>query len=439
MIKQYLSIKEAHKDAIVFFRMGDFYEMFFEDAVTASQVLDITLTTRDKNKENSVPLCGVPYHSASPYISKLVDNGYKVAICEQVEDPEKGKGILDRRVTRIVTPGLIVDTDSLEASENNFLMSITLNKEVCGIAFLDLSTGEFRATELSDSHAITDEAARIAPREILAPTSLKGKGSFLALLESVPKYVLTYLDDEHFNCNTSFDDLSQQVEKTGPEGVDIDENREAVKAAAGIVYYITSTQKARLHHINNLVFYRLTDYMVVDENAKRNLELFNTIQSRSKKGSLIRILDKTATPMGGRKIRNWLNYPLLNIQKIEERHDAITELKDAVIVRKDLRELLKSIHDLERINSKIALSTVNARDLIQLKTSIEILPEIKRVLERFDSSLMRNLFLQFDILRDIFDLLEELNPYSVPARYPGIIVTEDNARMAIQITKEIRM
>ncbi|MDY7030955.1 MAG: DNA mismatch repair protein MutS [Thermodesulfobacteriota bacterium] len=407
MIRQYLEIKEAHRDAILFFRMGDFYEMFFEDAETASRILDITLTTRDKNKENSIPLCGVPYHSASPYITKLIENGFKVAICEQIEDPKKGKGILERRVTRIITPGLVVDTDSLEASENNFLMSIFLNEKNFGIAFLDLSTGEFKATELNDFKALMEESARINPREIIAPESLNGNGSLKRLLQSLEKYVLTYIDNGVFDYNRSIELLSDHFEKTAFSHHDFDNMKEAVKAAGGVFHYVKNTQKTKLNHLNHLLFYDVTDYMVVDETTKRNLELFYTLQNRSKKGSLIGILDKTITPMGGRTIRKWLSYPLLNISNINKRQDAVSELQDAAIIRRDIRDLLKDVYDLERINSKISLSSVNARDLIQLKTSVERLPHIKKVLERFNSSLAREIFSQLDPLTDIFNLLEE--------------------------------
>jgi DNA mismatch repair protein MutS len=299
MIKQYLEIKEAHKDAILFFRMGDFYEMFFEDAETASKILDITLTSRDKNKEDSIPLCGIPYHSVSPYISKLIDRGYKVAICEQVEDPKKAVGIVKREVTRIITPGLVADTDTLEAAENNFLMSISFSKESWGIAFLDLSTGEFRATEIKDYCILSEEILRIEPREILVPRFLSENDSFQTLLKSMNKYVLTPTDDDIFDYEKSLTLLSKQINRESFKNLDSDNMKEAIKAAGGIIHYIKATQKAELCHINYLSFYHVNEYMVVDEPTKRNLELFCTIRDRSKKGSLIDILDETMTAMGG--------------------------------------------------------------------------------------------------------------------------------------------
>ncbi|MEW6614176.1 MAG: DNA mismatch repair protein MutS [Thermodesulfobacteriota bacterium] len=406
MIKQYLEIKEAHKEAILFFRMGDFYEMFFEDAEIASGILDITLTSRDKNKENSVPLCGIPYHSVSPYISKLIDRGYKVAICEQVEDPKNAVGIVKREVTRIITPGLVVDTDTLEANENNFLMSISFNKESWGIAFLDMSTGEFSATEITDYRVLPEEISRVGPREILVPRFLSEHDSFQALLKSMNKYVLTPIDDDIFDYEKSLKLLSKQISRESFKNLDSDNMKEAVKAAGGIIHYIKVTQKAELCHINYLSFYQVNEYMVVDESTKRNLELFCTIRDRSKKGSLIGILDETMTAMGGRKIRSWLNYPLLTVDKIRERLDVVSELKDETILRTDMRNLLKEIRDLERINSKVSLITVNGRDLIQLKTSIKYLPEIKGHLGKLTSNLAQGIFSQLDELTDIYNLIE---------------------------------
>ena len=404
MIKQYLEIKEAHKDTILFYRMGDFYEMFFEDAEIASGILDITLTSRDKNKENSVPLCGIPYHSVSPYISKLIDKGYKVAICEQVEDPKKAVGIVKREVTRIITPGLVLDTDTLESTENNFLMSISFNKESWGIAFLDLSTGEFRATEITDYRVLLEEILRVGPREILVPRFLSEHDSFQTLLKSMDKYVLTQMDDDIFDYDKSLKLLSKQINR---ESLDFNDMKEAVNAAGGIIHYIKATQKAELCHINHLSFYHVDEYMIVDEPTKRNLELFCTIRDKSKKGSLIGILDETMTAMGGRKIRNWFNYPLLTIDKIRERLDVVSELKDETILRTDLRNLLKGIRDLERINSKISLVTVNGRDLIQLKTSIKYLPKIKEQLGKLTSNPAQEIFSQLDELTDIYNLIEE--------------------------------
>ena len=407
MLQQYLEIKEAHRDAILFFRMGDFYEMFFEDAEIASRVLDITLTSRDKNKEDSVPLCGVPYHAVSPYISKLIDQGYKVAVCEQVEDPKKAKGIVKREVTRVITPGLVVDTDTLEATENNFLMSLSLNTESCGIALLDISTGEFRATELNSRRVLVEEITRVCPREILAPKSFSGQDSFQVLLNSISKYVLTYLDDQIFDYKRSFELLSKQIKKDSLEDLDLDSMKEAVKAAGGIVHYIKTTQKAELNHINRLILYNVHDYMIMDEPTKKNLEIFCTLQDRSKKDSLIGILDQTITAMGGRKIKSWLSYPLLSLEQIRERLDAVSEFKDASICRRNIRELLKDIHDLERINSKISLASVNARALVQLKTSIGKLPGIKGQLKALISNPAYRIFSHLDELRDIYDIIEE--------------------------------
>ncbi|MDY6853527.1 MAG: DNA mismatch repair protein MutS [Thermodesulfobacteriota bacterium] len=423
MIRQYLEIKKAYKDAILFFRMGDFYEMFFEDAKIASNILGITLTSRDKNKENSVPLCGFPYHSASAYISKLIDQGYKVAICEQIEDPNKAIGIVKREVVRVITPGLVVDTDAIEDSENNFLMSISSNKEKWGIAFVDLSTGEFKATEIVEDDVLIEETARIAPKEILAPKSLSTNETFLELLQSNDRYILTYIDNGIFEYEKNLKSISKQIKIELLEGLNPDDMKEAIKASGGIVHYIKVTQKAELNHINHLILYQVHDYMVLDEPTKRNLEIFSTMKENSKKGSLIQILDDTSTAMGSRKIRNWLNYPILSIYKIRERIDSVEELKDEKIVRKDLRGVLKEIRDLERINSRISLATINAKDLIQLKLSVKILPEIKGILKGLSSKLCEKIFLRLDDLTDIYKIIEssiaEDPPYTI--REGGLI------------------
>ncbi|MFH1077461.1 MAG: DNA mismatch repair protein MutS [Pseudomonadota bacterium] len=404
MVEQYLAIKAEYPDTLLFYRMGDFYEMFFDDARIASGILDITLTSRNKNNEESVPMCGVPYHAADKYIARLIEHGRKVAICEQIEDPRQAKGLVKRDVVRVVTPGMLVDTELLDSKSNNFIMAISQDKIHIGIAVLDVSTGEFKVTETKSPAEMVDESNRIDPSEIIISASLKDNPEIKSYLS---KKTVTILDDSLFEPGHARHMLLKQLGTTSLSGFGCDNMQAGVSAAGALLQYVHDTQKSMAAHIRRLSAYHLGDYMLLDDSTKRNLELFETIQSRSRQGSLVWAMDCTVTPMGGRLLRQWMNYPLLNSAKIKLRLDAVEETKDNMTARRSLRDVFSRISDLERIISKIVLGRCNARDLIALKESTKALPAIKDLLGQFQSDLLRQTYSGLDLLYDIGDIIEK--------------------------------
>ncbi|MBN2568281.1 MAG: DNA mismatch repair protein MutS, partial [Deltaproteobacteria bacterium] len=354
-MRQYLDVKEQHKDCIIFFRMGDFYEMFFEDAITASKVLEITLTSRNKGKENSVPLCGVPYHAASSYIAKLIEKGFKVAICEQVEDPKDARGIVRREVVRIVTPGLVVESSNLEAKENNFLAGFAVNGGSLGLAFIDISTGEFRVTETEEFELLMHEISGLDFSEVIAGEELKGNNLFRAFIKARDRCMVNYLPSEYFSPENAAALFREYFNQDLLDKIDFEAKKAMSGAACAVLRYVKETQKEGLGHINEIRLYPLKTYMLLDETARRNLELFNTIQDNKKAGSLFHVLDKTVTSMGGRRLRWWLTYPLVDAGKIRERLVAVSEIKEKHHERETLRRLLSGVYDMERLGSRVAM------------------------------------------------------------------------------------
>ena len=398
MIKQYLQIKSQYPDAILFFRMGDFYEMFFEDARVGSRELDIALTSRDKGQKDSVPLCGVPHFAAETYISKLLQKGYKVALCDQVEDPKLAKGIVKREVVRVFTPGLTIDTIQLGTGENNYLMGFCAAGEVFGLAFLDISTGELKACQISGFEPFVSEALRNEPKEILSFKEFRGHPRFAEFKENFENGLITYVDDLKFDAIPSF---NEQERDSIPEKAPL-----AAQAVAMVLRYAEENQKKHLSHIRPLSFYQVQDFMVVDEVTKRNLELTQSVFEQGKRGSLFWLLDETITLMGSRTLKQWLNYPLIDIKEIGSRLEGISELKEKKIERKQLRESLRGIQDIERLTSRIFLGHANARDLIGLKNSLQNLPVVKAYLQPFDASMTREYASEIENFDDLHRLLE---------------------------------
>jgi DNA mismatch repair protein MutS len=406
MMRQYLEIKSQYPDAILFFRLGDFYEMFMEDAVAASRVLDITLTSRNKGAVDEVPLCGIPYHSAQPYIARLVENGFKVAICEQVEDPKSAKGIVRREVVRVVTPGLVVDTETLKPKENNYLLALADGGQArWGIALLDITTGEFRATEVQDIEGVHSEIASVNPREVLLVEGEQGEALRKKLqgplggrmVNTVPEWVWApdraeRLILDFFGCAS--------LEAFGCADLPA-----AVQAAGAILHYLGETQKAAVEHIRALNTYRTSDFMVLDDATRRNLELTATLYDGSRRGSLLGVLDRTVTAMGGRKLRQWVNQPLVDVERIRGRHQALLELVNKSLVRGDLRLALDGVYDLERLNGKIAMANANAKDLVALKSSLDRLPAILDQLSLLESPLLARLREEIDPLPEVTGLI----------------------------------
>ena len=385
LLRQYQNIKKEHRDAILFFRMGDFYEMFFDDAVTASKILEIALTTRDKRNENPIPMCGIPYHAADSYLPKLIRAGHKVAICEQTEDPATAKGIVRREVIRVVSPGTVLDGNLLESKENNYIASIYHGRDMAGLAFVDISTGDFyigEAPVLREVEGVrvglSDEISRIAPKELIVPQGLDCskflKNSQLQML------CINTCPIEMFEFNRASSIFNEHIKEKPPEFAGIDTLSPAINAAGALLNYLSETQKTSLRNINSVKVWRHDQYMIVDDAAQRTLELVKSSQTGQRKGTLFHLLDKTMTPMGGRLLRQWILNPLMDTNEIIKRQDAIEESKNNFTLRYKLRELLSNIHDMERTISRITLKSANARDLVSLNQCLGIIPELKGLL-----------------------------------------------------------
>jgi DNA mismatch repair protein MutS len=312
MMQQYLSIKERYPDVLLFYRMGDFYEMFFEDAQVASRVLEITLTSRNKSDNAPVPMCGVPYRAAQGYISRLIENGFKVAICDQVEDPKAAKGLVKREVVRVVTPGMIIEDELLDEKTNNFILAVSRNQQQTGLACLDISTGSFRLTETVDSAAVLDEIMRVAPREILLPESLKADGAFDSFFSDDPLYAVTVMEDRLFEFAAGRQRLLDQFDTLSLEGFGCATMKAGVGAAGALIHYVSETQRQKIEHLASVQTYFLGQFLVVDDQSCRNLELTANIRTGNRQGTLLGILDQTVTAMGGRLMADWMRYPLLD-------------------------------------------------------------------------------------------------------------------------------
>ena len=387
MIQQYLSIKEKYADAILFYRMGDFYEMFFEDAQVASKALEITLTSRNKNDPDPIPMCGVPFKAAQTYIARLIENGYKVAICDQVEDPSEAKGLVRREVVRVVTPGMIIENDMLEAKANNYLLALCRNNAQFGLSYLDISTGAFRVTETDDAAKVEEEIYRISPRELLLPAQNQSDPLFTHILESLPPHSANWVGNAHFDTTTGRQRLITQFETLNLEGFGCHQMSAGLGAAGALLHYIKETQKQAVAHFHGIQSYCLDDHLVVDQLSRQNLEIEKSIRGGSRQGTLIRIIDKTRTAMGGRRLKQWLRYPLRSAARIGLRLDAVEEALAQGDIRRRIAQMLDSVYDLERLNSKIGMGHANARDLVALKISLGMLPQIWQELEPLHSDL----------------------------------------------------
>ena len=407
MRKQYYTIKEQNKDCILFFRLGDFYEMFDEDARLAARELDLTLTTRDRNKpkEEQTPMCGVPYHSVDSYIARLVSKGYKVAICEQTEDPTLAKGLVEREVTRIVTPGTVTESCMLEESKNNYIACIYGEKQSCGLAFCDLSTGAFYVTSCPDAPSAACELGRFAPSEVIRG----GAASHDPVLEDALFHRLSCCVDEEQPGQFSPADSQEVLESHFGESLSelgLTGLPEAVLAAGTLLRTLLTLQKNDLTHIRQLQYYTSGKFMELDMDARRNLELTETLRSKEKKGTLLWVLDKTHTAMGGRLLRSWIEKPLLDGGEIYRRQSAVEELVSATAVRGDLEEALRDVSDLERVMTRIVTGTVNCRDLLGLAKGLRALPQVKRQLQELEPPLLVSLNGEIDPLEDCADRIE---------------------------------
>jgi DNA mismatch repair protein MutS len=441
MINQYLSIKEQYPDAILFYRMGDFYEMFFEDAQIASRALEITLTSRNKNAESPVPMCGVPHRAARSYIARLIDKGYKVAVCDQIEDPAKADGLVKRDVVRVITPGMLIENELLDERSNNYVLAIKCRDELTGLAFLDISTGAFRITESKDTDVIIEEIQRISPSEILLPESSKADPDFLPIASILTETSLSYLDDREFEFNRSYERLTDQFKTISLEGFGCENWKAGICAAGAVVFYIRETQKQKLEHLTRLETHRLDTYLMVDELTWQNLELSSNIRTGSRRATLLAVIDHTCTAMGARLLAQWLRYPLIDIEEIGLRHDAVGQAKDTMHTRKDIRETLKSVYDIERIGNKIVMGHANARDLVALKRSLEMLPAMELLLSVLKGTFFR-LPEKIDNLSKLADLIDRSIREDAPPTINegGIIKTGYNQALdeLVQISRDAK-
>ena len=406
MMKQYFEIKEKNKDCILFYRLGDFYEMFYEDAILASRELELTLTGRDCGQEERAPMCGVPFHSCEGYIAKLVSKGYKVAICEQTEDPKAAKGLVKRDIIRVITPGTVMEQSMLDESRNNYICSMYSSDKKIGICFCDISTGELYATDISGRdyyRILTNQLASYSPREILF-------GGDIINLKQLPEFIksklsagVEMLDDDKFELSLCRETVEQQF----PDEMHLISDKPVVISSVGaLINYLRETQMSGLERINHLEIYNEAQYMRLDYNTQRNLELTQTMLSKTKRGSLLWVIDKTKTAMGKRLIRSWLDHPLMNISKINNRQSAVEELVNDTVLRLELTATLSGIYDIERIMTKIVYGSANARDLRSLCSAITDLPQISDLISGCQSSYMRMIYKDLDLLEDIHSLID---------------------------------
>ncbi|MGB9779377.1 DNA mismatch repair protein MutS [Caldanaerobacter sp.] len=405
MMEQYLKIKEKYKDAILFFRLGDFYEMFYEDAEIAAKELEIALTGRDAGGEERAPMAGVPYHAADFYIDKLVKKGYKVAICEQLEDPSKAKGLVKRDVVRIYTPGTIINPESMDEKSNNYLVSVYKDKDNYGICAVDVTTGELYATELKncrDGKKIYDEIVKYSPSEIIANEEFLKNNKYVKIFRNNNSAVNTY---KPLELEESIEIIERQFEKKLNE-LNLENKNSLIHSLGALLSYLMELQKTTLKHINKLTLYQADSYMGLDSTAIRNLEILESNRNKSKKGSLLGVLDRTVTPMGGRLLKKWLEEPLIDKEEIQKRLDAVEELFNNYKDRMELKELLNKVYDLERLASKIVYQSATPKDFISIKLSLEKLPEIKNILSRFSSGLLKEIYYKLDVLQDVYELID---------------------------------
>ena len=409
-MQQYCKTKEEYKDCILFYRLGDFYEMFFDDAITASRELEITLTGKDCGMEERAPMCGIPYHAYENYMNRLVEKGYKVAICEQVEDPKTAKGIVKREVIQIVTPGTNMSANSLNETKNNYLMSI-YRGEHYGISFVDITTGDFYTTEVDRFSKVMDEIAKFAPVEILINETITEEedGEYMARLDQLhdkEHTMVSVMEDWYYETEMDERLIKEQFHVMNLEGLGLKDLSNAACSVGCLIYYLKDTQKGCVDHINHISTYHVEDYVVLDSASRRNLELCETMRDKNKRGSLLWVLDKTKTAMGARTLRATVEQPCIRKDRIEERLDAVEAFNDSMITRDELREYLSAVYDLERLMTRITLKSANPRDLIAFKNSIGILPHVKSILREFPTGLLAQYESDLDELEDLYAAID---------------------------------
>ena len=420
-MQKYMDTKEEYPGCILFYRLGDFYEMFFEDAVTVSRELELTLTGKSCGLDERAPMCGVPYHAVDGYLNRLVAKGYKVAICEQTEDPKQAKGLVRREVVRVVTPGTILDSQMMDESKNNYIMCIVYLADRYGVSVADVSTGDYFVTELPDSGKLKDEISRFSPSEIICNESFYMSGMDLDDLKDRLKIALYALDAWYFDDALCRKNLLEHFQVKTLDGLGLGDLDCGVISAGALLQYLLETQKNNLAHMTRITPYATGKYMMLDSSTRRNLELCETLREKQKRGSLLWVLDKTRTAMGARTLRKYVEQPLIEQGEIERRLDAVAELKDAAISREEIREYLSPVYDLERLITKITYGTANPRDLTAFSGSLEMLPHVRYILEEMHSDLLCEVRENLDTLEDLCSLVK-----SAIAEEPPLAMKEGN-------------
>ncbi len=423
MMAHYMETKKQYPDCILFYRLGDFYEMFFEDALTASKVLDITLTGKECGLEERAPMCGVPYHAVDSYLYKLVQAGYKVAIAEQMEDPKLAKGLVKREVIRVVTPGTITSSQALDESRNNYLMGIVCLDENYGVSICDISTGDYLVTEVKSTRELLDEIHKFGPAEIICNDALTMSGIDLEDLKNRYQVAISALENRYFADDRCRRILRDHFHVQNLDGLGLGDYDAGVIAAGAVMEYLYETQKSSLEHITTIIPYTTGEFMVIDTSTRRNLELTETLREKQRRGSLLWVLDKTRTAMGARLMRTFIEQPLIHRDAILDRQNAIEELNLSYISREEIREYLNPVYDLERLIGRISYKSANPRDLIAFKNSLKMLPYIRDILKDFQSPLLRNILEDLDSLEDLFQLIDDAIEEDPPlvTREGGII------------------
>ncbi len=431
MMQQYLEIKAQYPDALLLYRMGDFYELFMEDAVVAARILEIALTSRDKQADNPIPMCGVPFHAAEGYLEKLVAAGKKVAICDQVEDPRQARGLVRREVTRVITPGLILESRNLLSNQPNYLAAVARGnrEEAFGLAYLDISTAEFRLVELDSRQELREELLRVAPKEILLPQC---EDHFSADgVRPHPDCTLTFLDAEEFDRVRSEERLIKHFEVHSLEGFGIQGMGPGIGAAGAILAYLQANLLGSCSHIKKLLPYRRSDYMILDEATVRNLEIFQSTSFQGRKGSLLAVVDQTHTAMGGRRLQQWLRYPLVDLGGVLKRQQAVAELVERPAFRAEIRSHLEKVNDIERLNARNSAGVSTPRDLVALKKSLQVLPHLERSLHGCMARKLTELKDSWDSLSDMASRLEATltDPPPLSFNAGGVICPGVNAEL----------
>ena len=436
MMQHYLQTKEEYKDCILFYRLGDFYEMFFDDAKTVSKELELTLTGKDCGQEERAPMCGIPFHAAENYITRLVSNGHKVAICEQMEDPKKAKGIVKREVIKVVTPSTNLNSQSLDDTKNNYLCGIVYLGDKIGVSFIDYTTGDYFVTELENGSELIDEINKFVPAEIITNEYFNMSGIDISFVAEKLGISVSTLDSWYFDEDTCINKLMSHFKLTTLDGLGLKDYSTGIIAAGAVLIYLYETQKNDLMHITSISPYTTGKYMLIDSSSRRNLELVETLREKQKRGSLLWVLDKTKTAMGARTMRSMIEQPLINRETIEGRLDVIEELNNNSIDREEIREYLNPIYDLERLMTKISCKSANPRDLIAFRNSLEMIPYIKNIIGTFKSNLFKEAFEKMDDLQDLYHLIDSAIVDDPPiAMRDGGIIKEGYSEEADRLRK----